>query len=228
MLCLQETKLQTAEGFEDMIPNYHSYWTCSQTKKGYSGVAIFVKKTIQSKLSSPLVEKPKKPKQMTLGKAWGIKEKEIETPKVSVETNTPFSTDANEINEFLSVESVDYEFNDTKFSGEGRTITINLGKFYIVGCYVVNSGQNLERLTYRCEEWDPYLRNHLITLNKSKPVIFLGDLNVGHLDIDIYNYNAKHISKQSGLTPLERNSMSTLLTSGFTDSLRYFYPGTFI
>ena len=67
--------------------------------------------------------------------------------------------------------------------------------------------------------------NHLKELSSKKCVIYAGDLNVAHHDIDIYNPDAKHISKQAGLTPEERNSFSNFLSMGFTDTFRYFYPG---
>lgn len=69
------------------------------------------------------------------------------------------------------------------------------------------------------------MRQYLEFLHERKPVILTGDMNVGHLDIDIHNPDAKHIDKQAGLTPAERNSFSTLLSDGkFVDSFRYFYP----
>ena len=72
---------------------------------------------------------------------------------------------------------------------------------------------------------DPFVRSYLNKLSARKPVIFTGDLNVGHLDLDIHNPEAKHIGKQAGLTERERNSHSELLTTNFQDAFRYFYPG---
>ena len=126
----------------------------------------------------------------------------------------------------LTVLKVDYELNDSNFSGEGRTITIEFPDFYLINCYVPNSGQRLERLKYRTEEWDPYFFEYLKSLEATgKSIILTGDLNVAHLDLDIHNPTAKHISKQSGLTPQERQSFSSRLATGFQDALRYFYPG---
>lgn len=69
------------------------------------------------------------------------------------------------------------------------------------------------------------MRRYLEFLRQRKPVIFLGDLNVGHLDLDIHNPDAKHIDKQAGLTPAERDSFTMLLSDGaFVDGFRYFYP----
>jgi exodeoxyribonuclease III len=110
--------------------------------------------------------------------------------------------------------------------GEGRLVTIEVDEFYLVTCYVPNSGENLKRLDYRLNIWDPFLRNYLNELRNKKPVIFNGDLNVAHLDLDIYNYDAKHIMKQAGLTPQERKSFGVLLEStGMIDVLRRLYPG---
>jgi exonuclease III len=73
---------------------------------------------------------------------------------------------------------------------------------------------------------DSYFHQYLTGLERLKPVILTGDLNVAHLDIDIYNFKAKHIEKQSGTTPQERESFSALLGTTFQDALRYFHPGT--
>lgn len=235
---LQETKLQSAEGYENHLPGYHSYWSCSKTKKGYAGTVIFVKKSISvqsndssstSSTSSPATTK--KTKQMTLA-GWAKPKSDVSkipaadsSTASSSATSSASASSSSEKNDVLSIQSVKYEFDDAKFSGEGRTITVDLGLFYVIGCYVPNSGQNLERLDYRVKEWDPYMRKYLSSLQQKKPVVFMGDLNVGHLDLDIHNPTAKHIVKQSGLTPVERNSMTEFLSSGFTDAFRFLYPG---
>ena len=123
------------------------------------------------------------------------------------------------------VRSVTCDTVDDRHKGEGRLITVELEKFHLIGCYVPNSGQALDRLDYRVNDWDPFLRDYMTTLAVSKPVILAGDLNVGHLDIDIHNPGAKHISKQAGLTPQERQSFSLLLEKDFKDAFRFFYPG---
>lgn len=134
-----------------------------------------------------------------------------------------------EIHHPLTVLNVEYELKDKKFSGEGRTITIEFPNFYLINCYVPNSGQRLERLSYRTEEWDPYFFSYLKSLEETgKPIILTGDLNVAHLDLDIHNPTAKHISKQSGLTPQERQSFHSRLATDFQDALRFFYPGIYI
>lgn len=115
--------------------------------------------------------------------------------------------------------------HDSKFDGEGRLITVEFDRFFLVATYVPNSGQNLERLEFRLSGWDPFLRDYLCKLSGLKPVVLTGDLNVGYLDIDIHNPTAKHIVKQAGLTPEERHSFGQLLSSDFSDAFRHFYPG---
>jgi exonuclease III len=72
---------------------------------------------------------------------------------------------------------------------------------------------------------EPHMRGHLQELDRSKPVVYCGDLNVAHLDADIYNYDAKHIVKQSGCTPQERAAFGEMLSCGFVDAFRHLYPG---
>ena len=71
---------------------------------------------------------------------------------------------------------------------------------------------------------EPFVRDYLNELRVKKPVIFSGDLNVAHADLDVYNFHAKHLLKQAGTTLREKNAFSTFLSTGFYDSLRYFYP----
>ena len=72
---------------------------------------------------------------------------------------------------------------------------------------------------------DPYIREYLNKLREKKPVIYSGDLNVAHTDLDVYNFQAKHLLKQAGTTLREKESFSRLLDSGFKDALRHIYPG---
>lgn len=111
-----------------------------------------------------------------------------------------------------------------KHDGEGRAITVEHPSFFLVSLYVPNSGMKLERLGYRTTEWDPDLLAYLKGLEKKKPVIFTGDLNVAHLDADIYNYSAKHIPKVPGCTPVERQSFTRILEAGFVDTFRKLHP----
>ena len=90
-----------------------------------------------------------------------------------------------------------------------------------------NSGEGLKRIDYRLKEWDQYVQKRLNELSARKPVIYLGDLNVAHEDLDIYNYGAPHLKKQAGVTPEERNSHSEFLTTDFRDAFRFYYPSAY-
>ncbi len=104
---------------------------------------------------------------------------------------------------------------------EGRIVTLEMEQFYLVCVYVPNSQDGLRRLDYRMR-WEDDFRAYLLNLNKSKPVIVCGDLNVAHEEIDLKN--PKTNRKNAGFTDEERQKMTTLLGSGFTDSFRHFYP----
>ena len=104
---------------------------------------------------------------------------------------------------------------------EGRVITLEFDKFYMVNVYTPNSKRELERLEYRMV-WEDEFRKYLLKLNETKPVIMCGDLNVAHEEIDLKN--PKTNRHNAGFTDEERNKMTELLKSGFTDSFRYLYP----
>ena len=106
---------------------------------------------------------------------------------------------------------------------EGRVITLEMEKFFLVNVYVPNSQAGLRRLDYRMR-WEDDFRNYLLKLNVTKPVIVCGDLNVAHKEIDLKN--PKSNRKNAGFTDEEREKMTTLLDAGFTDSWRHFYPDT--
>lgn len=104
---------------------------------------------------------------------------------------------------------------------EGRVITCEYEDFFFVNCYVPNSKRELERLDYRME-WEDRMREYLISLDKVKPVIYCGDLNVAHKEIDLKNPNTNH--RSAGFTDEERGKMTDLLDSGFVDSFRFVNP----
>lgn len=114
----------------------------------------------------------------------------------------------------------DIEGDETK---EGRVITLEYPDFWFVNAYVPNSKDGLARLPYRME-WEGYLKAHLLKLNATKPVIYTGDLNVAHEEIDIRNPKANR--KNAGFSDEERAKMSELLAAGFTDTFRALYPDT--
>lgn len=166
IFAIQETKytedLHVDFPFAD--PKYKVYWTNSDTKKGYSGVAVFTKK-------EPL--------------------------------------------------SVTYGLLDSKYDDEGRVITLEFSDFYFVAVYVPNSGEELKRLPFRME-FEKDLRVYLTALDKKKPLIYTGDLNVAHNEIDIKNPSSNHHS--AGFTNEEREEFGRLLKLGFTDTFRKLYP----
>lgn len=117
--------------------------------------------------------------------------------------------------------SVRYGMGIEEHDTEGRLVTLEYDTFFIVTCYTPNSKQQLERLEYRMV-WEDAFREYLQELNKTKSVIVCGDLNVAHKEIDLKN--PKTNRKSAGFTDEERNKMTILLDSGFTDTFRYFYP----
>ena len=117
--------------------------------------------------------------------------------------------------------SVKYGMGIEEHDNEGRLITLEYNDFFLVTCYTPNSKQELLRLDYRMV-WEDAFRNYLLELNKTKSVIVCGDLNVAHKEIDLKN--PKTNRKNAGFTDQEREKMSILLDSGFTDTFRFFYP----
>lgn len=119
--------------------------------------------------------------------------------------------------------TVTYGINDEEYDSEGRTITLEFDKFYLVNCYVPNSKRNLERLESRMR-FEDKMREYLNNLKRKKNVIYCGDLNVAHEEIDIKNPSTNHHS--AGFTDEERNKMTELLASGYIDTFRYFNKDT--
>ena len=107
-----------------------------------------------------------------------------------------------------------------KYNDEGRVITLEYDNYYFVTAYVPNSGEELKRLDYRMIFEDD-MKEYLISLDKIKPVIYTGDLNVAHNEIDIKNPKAN--VNNAGFTKEERDKMTLLLSSGFIDTFRYLY-----
>ncbi len=162
--CLQETKMQ--EGQVDFHPDgYYEYYNCAE-RKGYSGTAIFAKKSLGEPLSV----------------AYGI----------------------------------NGEHND-----EGRVITLEYPEFYLVTCYVPNAKDGLARIDYRCE-FEDAIREYIAGLDKNKPVIYCGDLNVAHNEIDLKNPGPNR--GNAGFSDEERGKFNELLNAGFTDTFRNMYP----
>ncbi len=106
---------------------------------------------------------------------------------------------------------------------EGRLITLEFENYYFLTCYTPNAQDGLKRLDYRMK-WEDDFREYLLSLDKTKPVIFCGDLNVAHNEIDLKN--PKTNRGNPGFSDEERGKFSLLLESGFTDSFRHLYPDT--
>jgi len=120
--------------------------------------------------------------------------------------------------------SVSYDLPDMEnlgFPNEGRVITLEFDEFYFVNCYTPNSQRELTRLEFRMD-WEDEFRKYLTELDKKKPVIMCGDLNVAHEEIDLKNPKTNH--NNAGFTDKERAKFSELMQSGFVDSFRYLYP----
>ena len=117
--------------------------------------------------------------------------------------------------------SVSYGIGVEEHDHEGRVITAEYADYYVVTCYTPNSQNELARLPYRMQ-WEDAFRTFLKSLEEKKPVIFCGDLNVAHKEIDLKN--PKTNRKNAGFTDEERGKMTELLDSGFIDTYRYFYP----
>ena len=106
---------------------------------------------------------------------------------------------------------------------EGRLITLEFEKFYLVNAYVPNSQQNFQRKAYRIE-WDEAFRAHIAELMEEKPVIICGDFNVARCDLDIYEQNSNQSSLVFGYATDEQSNLETLLEMGLVDVFRERYP----
>ncbi len=119
--------------------------------------------------------------------------------------------------------SVSRGIRQAQHDQEGRVITLEYDGFYLVTVYTPNSQNELARLNYRME-WEDAFRAYLEGLDRKKPVIFCGDLNVAHKEIDLKN--PKTNRRNAGFTDEEREKFTQLLKAGFVDTYRHFYPDT--
>ncbi len=117
--------------------------------------------------------------------------------------------------------SIEYGMGIEEHDQEGRIITAEFKDFFVVTVYTPNSKQDLARLEYRMK-WESDFLQYLKNLEKKKPVIFCGDLNVAHKEIDLKNPKTNH--KNAGFTDEERNKFTELIGAGFIDTFRYFFP----
>lgn len=184
VLCLQETKLQEIHVDDPKLKikghlleeqGYDSYYTCSTAKKGYSGTAVFVRRR-QAK-----GEKTKK-KQTTVDSFFA--------PAVKKETTATAAKKQDVLPikvEELIPEEVSFRMGKDKHDAEGRMVVVDFPSFSFCNVYVPNSGQKLERLSYRTEEWDTDFLAFLQSKQKDRglPVMWLGDLNVAHTNLEV-------------------------------------------
>ena len=129
-------------------------------------------------------------------------------------SGTAIFTKEEPISVFLGMDKAEH---DT----EGRLITLEFDNFYFVGCYTPNAQDGLKRIDYRMK-WEDDLREYLSSLSANKPVVYCGDLNVAHNEIDLKN--PKSNRGNAGFSDEEREKFSQLLAAGFTDSFRHLYP----
>ncbi len=119
--------------------------------------------------------------------------------------------------------SVKYGIDVEEYDNEGRTITLEYDDFYLVNCYVPNTKRGLERMDSRME-FEEHIKKYLNDLRNKKNVIYCGDLNVAHQEIDLKNPASNR--RNAGFTDEERNKMTELLETGFIDTFRHLYPDT--
>ena len=117
--------------------------------------------------------------------------------------------------------NVTYGIGIPEHDKEGRVITLEFEDFYFITVYVPNSQRELTRLAYR-QEWEAAFLSYILKLEEKKPVIYCGDLNVAHKEIDLKNPSSNH--HNAGFTDEERECFSKVLESGYIDTFRYFYP----
>ena len=122
---------------------------------------------------------------------------------------------------FSRIEPISVTNHIGNHNDEGRAITLEYENFYLLNVYVPNAKKELARIDYRMQ-WEDDLREYVLELDKTKPVIICGDLNVAHNEIDLKNPKSNRGS--AGFSDQEREKFSTLLDSGFTDSFRHIYP----
>lgn len=117
--------------------------------------------------------------------------------------------------------NVTYGLGIEEHDHEGRVITLEFEKFFLVTVYTPNSQDELKRLDYRMT-WDDAFRDYMVALDARKPVVVCGDMNVAHKEIDLKN--PKTNRRNAGFTDEERDKFTLLLNAGFTDTFRHFYP----
>ena len=222
VLCLQETKLQESH-LDDpkvtlpVVKGYDAHYSCSTAKKGYSGTAVFIRKR-----GGANKQKAKQTTMDAFVKNSNKKNKEEAGENDGAPDEDVIPIDA----KYLKPEQVSMSMGVDKHDAEGRIIVMDFPLFTAVNLYVPNSGQKLERLDYRTKEWDKDMLAFMQSKQKERgvPVLWLGDLNVAHTGLEVWNDGAKHLAKQAGVTAEERESFQAQLDAGFVDAFRKLHP----
>lgn len=204
---------------KELLPEFKTVkFACSTAKKGYAGVCVLAKSECEEAIKKEGGKSPMKQTSIKDMFGGGASEKKKEAP-------TPTNNAARRY-DGPRLLKVTEGLLDGKHLSEGRAITLEYESFNALFTYVPNSGQKLDRLDWRINTWEKECREHLNALQAKKPTIYGGDLNVAHLDIDIYNVDAKHIPKSAGTTPEERKAFGVMTREcDMKDAFRYFNPG---
>jgi exodeoxyribonuclease III len=237
ILCLQETKLQEIH-FDDpklnikqtmgLTSEFDDYWSCSTAKKGYSGTAVFIRRRKNVAATSAATASDTTKKQGTKKQTSMLHFVKPKAASVDDATEITMGRDDIAIDAGLLLPSnVEFVLGKEKHDMEGRLICVEYPCFTLCNVYVPNAGQKLERLSYRVNEWDKDFLQYIHQKRENRnglPVIWLGDLNVAHTNLEVWNDGAKHLAKQAGVTPEERASFQQQLDSGHIDAFRHLHP----
>ena len=239
VICLQETKLQEAHIDDPKLKigghlleeeGYDAHYSCSTARKGYAGTAVFVKRR-----SADVGNVTKSKKQASLSSFFksgggaangdsGDKHRDSEMAKKTNEARDMENIGSVDVKNLIP--TISYGIGEGKHDGEGRSITLDFPFFTMTNLYVPNSGQKLDRLSYRTKEWDTDLLAYIQKKERDRnvPIIWLGDLNVAHTAKETWNEGAKHLAKSAGTTPEERASFQQQLDAGYVDAFRELHP----
>jgi exodeoxyribonuclease III (xth) len=240
VLCLQETKLQNDHVTDPKLKlkghlleeqGYDSHWSCSTAKKGYSGTAVFIKRreiTAVNQVEPNNSSKTSEKKQATLGAFFDASSKNKKKHNSGSTDDATSHGDNCHVKNLVPLQ-ISHAMGKQEHDSEGRIISMDFPLFTLANVYVPNSGQNLERLSYRTNQWDKDLLEFMRQKEEERgvPVIWLGDLNVAHKAYDCWNDGAKHLEKQAGTTKEEKESFQMQLDvegGAYIDAFRHLYP----
>lgn len=231
VLCLQEHKLQeqhlveVEEQLKTVVPGYSCHWAVSTSKAGYSGVVCLVSNDIAGEkgATSALTAAER------AGASGGAKKAAGSSKQTTLSFGAATGSSKSLLPPTAKLASITEGIGGKKseYNTEGRVLTLVFSdpSLALVFAYVPNSGQDLKRLDYRINVWEKDMTAYLDTFkSKAIPVTYVGDLNVAHLDEDIWNVTAKHIAKSAGTTPQERAAFGDMLEHGYVDSFRALHP----